>query len=100
MTAELQKRFLSMRDQRAVFEIMFTDEEDAADFIEKQLGLWDLSGMAQGIVDGVVGLMGLIDLDLPRRDHGGGDERARRSSSPRWPSPSNSSGTPMGCPPR
>ena len=60
MTAELQKRFLSMRDQRAVFEIMFTDEEDAADFIEKQLGLWDLSGMAQGIVDGVVGLMGLI----------------------------------------
>ena len=59
MTAEMQKRFLSMRDQRAVFEIMFTDEEDAADFMEKQLGLWDLSGAAQGIVDGVISLMGL-----------------------------------------
>ena len=59
MTAEMQKRFLSMRDQQAVFEIMFTDEEDAADFMEKQLGLWDLSGAAQGIVDGVISLMGL-----------------------------------------
>lgn len=60
VTAELQKRFITLRDQRAVLEIMLTDEKDAAEFIEKQLGLWDLSGAGRGIIDWVIGLMGQV----------------------------------------
>lgn len=60
VTSELQKRFLSMQDQREVLAIMSTDEKDAAEFIEKQLGLWDMSRAGRGIIDWTVGLMGQV----------------------------------------
>ncbi len=62
--SELNKRFLGMSDRDQVTRILFTDEDDAADFIEKQLGLWDMGGRATGaVVELTIGLIGTISTD-------------------------------------
>ncbi len=62
---ELKKRFLSMGDREVLTRILFTDDDDAADFMMKQLGLWDMGGAGTGgIVDGTIALTGLISPAL------------------------------------
>lgn len=55
---KLNKRSVSMRDYADVLQILFSAEDDAVDYISKQLGVWDLAGQTRGIVDGAIGLLG------------------------------------------
>ncbi|MEM9383372.1 MAG: HEAT repeat domain-containing protein, partial [Planctomycetota bacterium] len=58
---ELNKRFLAWGDRFQVTRILFTDEDDAADFIAQKVGLWDIGQEATGaLLDGVVGLAGAL----------------------------------------
>lgn len=58
--SELSKRFLTMGDRAEVIKVMFTDEDPAIDFLVKQFGLWEMAPRMEGVLDGTVGLAGLI----------------------------------------
>ena len=55
---KLNKRFVTMRDYGEVLQILFSAEDDAVEYISKQIGVWDLGGQTRGIVDGAIGLLG------------------------------------------
>ncbi|MEM1450169.1 MAG: HEAT repeat domain-containing protein [Planctomycetota bacterium] len=58
---ELNKRFLAWSDRFSVTRILFTDDDDAADFIAQKIGLWDIGQDATaGLLDGVIGLGGVL----------------------------------------
>lgn len=55
---KLNKRMVTRRDYAEVLQILFSAEEEAVDYISKQIGVWDLGGQTRGIVDGAIGLLG------------------------------------------
>ncbi|MFT6831755.1 MAG: hypothetical protein ACJAZN_001922 [Planctomycetota bacterium] len=78
---KLKKRFMTMGDRAEVTQILFTDDDDAVDFMEKQLGLWDMGGAGTGgVVDLTVGLVGLVSPAsyLPVLEAQAGDNRESR----------------------
>ena len=80
---KLNKRFLTMGDRAEVTRILFTDDDDAVDFMEKQVGLWDMGGgRTGGVVDFVVGLVGFVSpvshLPLLEGQAGSASETRRR----------------------
>lgn len=57
----LKRGFVTARNREDIGRIMFTANEDGAEFLGQQIGLWDFGGAASaGIIDFVYGLVGLV----------------------------------------
>ena len=56
---QVKKRSLTERDRGDVIQIIFTDEEDGAEYMTRQFGLWELAGpRIAPIIDGTFELIG------------------------------------------
>lgn len=84
MISRLKKRYLSWSDVGDVARVMFSDFDEAVEFIEQQMGFWELGGTgARPLTDGTIGLIGNLSpvryLDLLKdfADRNGHSTRAR-----------------------
>lgn len=61
MIGRLRKRFLSWGDVGDVARVMFSDFDEAVEFIEQQMGSWQLGGSrATPLTNGTIGLIGTL----------------------------------------
>ncbi len=72
MVSRLRKRYLSWSDVGDVARVMFSDFDEAVEFIEQQMGFWELGGSrAIPLTDGTIGLIGNLSperyLDLLKK---------------------------------
>jgi hypothetical protein len=59
LISTLRKRYLSWSDVGDVARVMFSDIDEAVEFIEQQIGFWELGGTrATPLIDGAIGLIG------------------------------------------